>query len=211
MSTFTSSFVALPLALAAFTFAPAADNDTNPPGVNPPGMGTTTQATAINTIDPVNGRPVDRSVETLRVSSKGKTMHPGASGVTGDFVVIGFSEKSSREKIEKAQGKEKEMYISAAQQNRMVKDGRMSDGDMNDRKHDGKAIRDGDRLQKDPADRTNPANPGDRTSPGNRAHPIDPANPPGPNQRGDGLDDASGANPGTEMNPRPADHNQPKR
>jgi len=139
------SLIAMPLALAALTFAPAADNDVNPPGVNPPGMGTTTQATAINTIDPVNGRPVDRSVETLSVSSTGQAGVAGAAGT----VVIGFSEKSSRDKVEKAQGREKEMYISAAQQNRVVKDGRIGDG---------KATHDGDRHL-DPA---NPAGPNQR-------------------------------------------------
>lgn len=186
MSTFKHGIIALPLALAAFTFAPAADNDTNPPRVNPPGVGTATNATAINTIDPVNGRPVDRSVETLRVSSTGQA---GAAGSTAGTVVIGFSEKSSRDKVEKAQGKEKEMYITAAQQNRVVKDGRIGDG---------KAAHDEDRLRKNPADRNAPA---DR---------MDPANPAGPNQRGDGLNnDAEGTKPG--LNPNPAEDTQPAR
>lgn len=191
MSTFKHGLIAIPLTLAALAVVPAADNDTTP-GVNPPGMtphggaNTADQKRAINTIDPVNGRPVDSSVETLRVSSTGQAGQAGQAGAAGGVgatgaagtVVIGFSEKSSRDKVEKAQGQEKQMYITAAQQNRVVKDGRIGDGKAG---HDDKARRDGDRSHDDKARRD-----------GVR----DPAQSDGPNQRGDGLDQPQGANPG---------------
>lgn len=216
MSTFKHGLIAIPLTLAALAVIPAADNGNTPhPGVNPPGMtphGGTAKADqmrVINTIDPVNGRPVDHSVQTLSVSSTGQmTRQPATAANAGD-VVIGFSEKSTCEKVEKAQGKEKDMYIMAARQNRVVKDGRIVDGKMN---HDDKTRdnmnrdnmnrdnMDRDNMNRDNMNRDNNKHLDDKTR---RDRGMDPAQTTGPNQRGDGLNDAEGANPG--VTPRPTD------
>jgi len=195
MSIFKHGLIAIPLTLAALAVVPAADNgvNPNPPRVNPPGAtphqeGTNTGMTrATNTVDPVNGRMVDHSVKTLTLSSTGHAVTAGSAST----VVIGFSEKSSRDLVEKAQGKEKEMYITAAQQNRVVQDGRISDGNNMDRDgkmdQEGKMDHDGKKMDRDgKTDHDGKKMDRDDKNPNQRE--VDPAQPTGI-QTGEGVND----------------------
>jgi hypothetical protein len=87
---------------------------------------------AVNKLDPLTGKEVDASVDTLELSYTHKKEKK--------TVVVGFSSKDSFEEAKKADEKKQELIAQAAEKHKLIKEGKLvePEGHKHDHDHDHK-------------------------------------------------------------------------
>ena len=82
----------------------------------------------VNAVDPLSGRPVDRSViGSFTIKGPATVTEHGPVYLSPETVTVAFADKGTLDAVRRFPEATQEVYINAAKQNRVVVDGRIVD------------------------------------------------------------------------------------